>query len=260
MVFYGNSDIGRKRQSNQDNFRVARIADDVLYCVVCDGMGGANGGNIASAIAADLFANDIGKFLAELTDEARNDADLLKKETENAIRSAVSGANRAVFDKTAENPELIGMGTTLVAAIVIGKRLFAANAGDSRLYNIYDGKIEKLTKDHSYVQHLIDIGKMTEEEAENAPIKNIITRSVGNEPDVEADIYDITLEGDGWLLLCSDGLTNYTDTGDILKIVSGRGKSTEDKVNSLIALANKNGGGDNITVVLLDYGKCRRGK
>lgn len=260
MIFYGNSDIGKCRQSNQDNFRGESISEDVAFCVVCDGMGGANGGNIASAVAADLFAAEISKFLSELTDEDKNDAELLRRKTQIAIRRAVTEANRAVFDKTTDNPELIGMGTTLVAAIVVGDTLFAANAGDSRLYKISDGRIEKLTKDHSYVQHLIDMGKMTEDEAEKAPIKNIITRSVGNEPDVEADIYEMKLDGDGWLLLCSDGLTNYTKTSDILKTVEKKNRTAKEKVDRLIELANENGGGDNITAVLLSYGKSAEQK
>ena len=177
-------------------------------------MGGANGGNIASRLAVDVFEKTLTEALSK-TAPAGTAADVELDPSGSdygaLLREAAEAANSAVYSRANASSELRGMGTTLVAALVIGGMLFAVNIGDSRLYIAASGKLTQLTRDHSYVQYLVDIGKITPEEAAANPIRNIITRSVGNEPEVEADIYkvDLSAYGQGYILLCSDGLTNF---------------------------------------------------
>lgn len=269
MYFYGKSDKGRKRPDNQDCCRTVRLFANCILCVVCDGMGGAQGGNIASEIAANLFTDAVSKKMHALYGEdTEQQIDYTGEQMQNEIcrlmDQASQKANAAVFARAAEDPALAGMGTTLVAAMNVGNRLFALNIGDSRLYRINENGIRKLTKDHSYVQYLIDVGEITEEEAADAAVRNVITRSVGTEERVRADLYVADLKGKGFLMLCSDGLTNYTTEEKIRETVMAPPEvlddptytdyELEDKVEYLIGLANEGGGGDNITVVLMKYG------
>ena len=163
----------------------------------------------------------------------------------------------AVFDKASEDESLSGMGTTLVSALVIGNTAFVINVGDSRLYRLKGKELEQVTKDHSFVQYLVDTGKLTPEEAETAPMKNVITRSVGNERSTDPDTFKIELQSGEYLLLCSDGLTNCVKKDRIAKVISKkcpqRMKVSDDirhKAETLVDLANEGGGTDNITAVL----------
>ena len=267
MYLFGKTDIGKKRATNQDNFRVLYPYENCCLCVICDCMGGANGGNIASEIAIKFFVNQV---IARLEEYAQEDERLVldpireKDRIGAMLQSAVDRANEAVYRRSREDETLKGMGTTLVAALVIDRVAFLLNIGDSRLYQVTDRTIRQLTKDHSYLQYLIDSGKLRAEQAAGAPIRNIITRSIGTEEYVKGDLFLLRLQGEGFLLLCSDGLSGCVAEDAIHETVTAPcmisedtdvNYELEDKATQLIALANDAGGADNITVILLKYGR-----
>ena len=253
MLFYGKTDTGRRRAVNQDNFIIEKYAADVLFAVVCDGMGGANGGNIASAVAADAFR----KALDDAENEHPSFFGLPEEDILDLLSVGATEANRAVYRMAQNDPALEGMGTTLVGCILAGTELYIVNVGDSRLYAVRDGVIEQISHDHSYVQYLVDTGKLTPEEAKRAKNKNIITRAVGTEKTVGADLFAETLAPGSRVILCSDGLTNHVEPGEILEIVTpgdgseADGEFLQNACEALIALANERGGTDNITAVVL---------
>ena len=255
MLFFGKTDIGAKRSSNQDSFSCRLYPNGILLCAVCDGMGGAAGGNIASSLAISSFCGYISRILEHGGFEGNESIPAV-------LESAVSAANTAVSEKARVTPELRGMGTTLCAAMLADETLHVVNVGDSRLYvvNECDKKMMKITHDHSYVQYLVDIGELTPEEAAESPRRNMITRAVGSEPTVESDYYSVGLKDEGtYVLICSDGLTNYMTADDIRDIITARVScdNPEDeltaKASLLIDGANRGGGGDNITAVLIKY-------
>lgn len=247
MRFFGMTNIGMKRQVNQDTFFIKEY-DSGLLAVVCDGMGGASGGEEASSTAVAAFSGytDISfapeNGQAPVTDESG---------IRDTLLSAVRAANNAVYTAANDRAELSGMGTTLVSAYVADGRVYAVNVGDSRMYFIKDDTITQITHDHSYVQYLVDIGKLTAEEAKASTNKNIITRAVGTEPIVEVDFFtvDSDLSG-GYVLLCSDGLTNHITEDDIVSCVTDSG-DPEKACAKLIDRANEGGGSDNITAVIV---------
>ena len=234
----GKTDTGKRRSINEDSFFAEKI-NDIYLAVVCDGMGGANGGNIASSLAVKSFVDMVKKLLPD----SANYKDILF--------AAVAKANDDVFSKANKDKELEGMGTTMIACLFDGKEYYVVNVGDSRMYIIDDKKyaINQITKDHSLVQEMIDSGAMTKEQAERSPNKNIITRVLGVDDIVEVDFYK-NKHKSGIMLLCSDGLYNYADESDIAKYIS-QYESIENCVNELIVKANENGGGDNITAVII---------
>lgn len=245
MLCYGNTDLGRRRSNNEDTFKTVRYEQpDCTLGLVCDGMGGAAGGEIASAIAADTFTATLEKQLPSL--DAASAPQILE--------DACLAANSAVFGKAIACPSLYGMGSTLVGALCLDEAVFVVNVGDSRLYCFSGGELTQITHDHSFVQFLVDIGQITPAEAKVNPRRNIISRCIGERDAVEPDLFRIDLTGapaDTYVLLCSDGLTDYlADDAPIAAILAGDG-SPEDKVNALITAANDGGGGDNITAVLL---------
>jgi len=250
MLYYGISDTGRKRTVNQDSFFAEFVIDGCLLLAVCDGMGGANGGNVASSLALSRFADSLKQTLP--VDRTSSDT---QKKISDALRRAVLVANEEVYARASEDPELSGMGTTLVAALICGHGLYIVNVGDSRLYAIGRKSISLLTHDHSFVQLLVDMGEMTEKEAAKSPQKNIITKAIGTESAVEPDLFFHNLDdlGATHLLLCSDGLTNFISEEKIRSIASGaqEEKDIVAACEKLIGTANKNGGGDNITAILL---------
>lgn len=251
MIYFGKTDIGKLRKGNQDNFGIYEIAENALLLAVCDGMGGAAGGEEASRLALEAFSEEIKAVCGPRTENGKLYREGIDMHI--LLSNAAECANKAVYSTAKERPELQGMGTTLVALFIIDSLAHSINVGDSRMYRICDGKIEQITHDHSYVQYLVDMGKLTPEEAKNSTNRNIITRAVGTDQQIEADIENIDLDIGGeetYFLLCSDGLTNMVSDEEIAGIVSGEG-TPEDKVQNLVATANANGGSDNITVVLL---------
>ena len=241
MNYYGKTDIGKKRAENQDCFGYKEL-DGMTLLAVCDGMGGANGGSIASRLALDSFL--------EICEN-----DLKKNMTDIQIRSvlslAVTEANSSVFKASKQNKALEGMGTTLISALITENGIFIINVGDSRAYTVVSGNFEQVSHDHSYVQLLIDMGNITPEEAENHPEKHAITRAVGVGESVKADIDKLESDTPSYILLCSDGLTGMVKHNAI-KDVLVSSVSLQDKADKLVDLANENGGEDNITVLIAE--------
>lgn len=241
MKVYSNTDIGRVRTANQDAFFTAEMPNGTVVAIVCDGMGGANAGNVASENAAKRIADYIIKAYRQ---------NMTEDDTERLIKSAVQNANIAIYDMALNNPEYRGMGTTAVIAVINSGGAVIAHVGDSRIYLLSDG-ITQLTRDHSIVQSLIESGKITPEDAKVHPRKNIITRAIGVEEEVTADTSAVSLNPGDTLLLCTDGLTNYLNAEDILNIY--KSADIADVPLKLTEKANENGGGDNITVVTVTY-------
>jgi protein phosphatase len=219
------------------------MPDGAAWAVVCDGMGGAAGGNIASS-------NAVAQITHSLHDSYR--PGLRPSSVKNILESALSTANSYVYDMALKDPSLAGMGTTCVAAIIIGQTVYVAHVGDSRAYLISkSGSIRRLTKDHSMVQNLIEQGSITQEEAVNYPGKNIITRAIGVDAYVQIDFNIESFNEDDILLLCSDGLTNYLTDEEIAAILID--SNTFEYSSRLVNTANENGGGDNITAVTIAF-------
>ena len=208
-------------------------------------MGGVDGGNIASEMACEFFTEKLTDLINSVDDPSIIDRDILTR----FVANAVAKANFEVFREAARVPALKGMGTTLVTCVIKGNMVLVGNVGDSRLYHITKYGIKQITKDHSYVQTLLDAGKITESEAAAHPNKNIITRAVGVEQTVVCDIAAHRPE-DGYLLLCSDGLSNYLDKEFFITTVNSPAPLSE-KCAALTAFANSRGGADNITAVLI---------
>ena len=239
MIFFGQTDIGFKREINQDAFD-CRELDGAQLCVVCDGMGGGKAGNIASKMAVDTICEKI---------EAGFNSNMKQNSIRNLMATSVNIANNEVFDKSKSDPDFEGMGTTIVAVMIYDGYAHIVHVGDSRAYLYYNGKLDQVTKDHSVVQHLIDIGQITEEIAKNHPDKNIITRAVGVEELVKCDYVDFKLPENSKILICTDGLSNYCDNDFMLSVL--KGNETSEKIcDALIKKAYDGGASDNITVAI----------
>ena len=259
MRLYGKTDVGQRRKNNQDSFVIRNYTDTgAALGLVCDGMGGASGGNIASALACETF---IGRLDAFLSSDKVKDGTATEGDITATLAHAVSDANAAVYRRAEKEPGLKGMGTTLVAALVVGNVLYAVNVGDSRMYMYAHGRLTQVTKDHSLVQYLLDTGKLTAEEAKNYPSRNVITRAVGTERSIEADIFSLDLsviadDPDACALLCSDGLSGYVEASVISDIMQRIAPQDGDAAaEALVGAANSAGGADNITVVLMMPGR-----
>ena len=266
MILNGKTDIGKRRKNNQDSF-VIRLWEDIdcALGVVCDGMGGANGGNIASALACEHFVAAVEEFV---TSDKVRDRIATEGDYSSMLARAVTGANQCVYSSTEKDKSLKGMGTTLVAALVVGNVLYAVNVGDSRLYLYHRGRLTQITRDHSLVQYLMDTGKLTKEEAKDYPNRNVITRAVGIERSIESDIFSVDLSRlgeDACAMLCSDGLSGYVDAEVIRTMLSdanadGKTYDGDAAAAALIDAANAAGGVDNITVVLMRLEKTKNNK
>lgn len=241
MKFAAKTDIGKVRESNQDAYATGELPDGVAWAVVCDGMGGAAGGNVASQTAVKIISEQI-------TSAYR--ASMRSKSIKNLLVSAINAANISVFDMAQANAELAGMGTTVVCVLIADGIAYIAHAGDSRAYVLH-GDIQQLTRDHSVVQEMVDNGRITQEEAKGHPNKNIITRALGVLPEIRVDFYEQPLDKEDVLLLCTDGLTNYVEEDAILELA--KTCKENDFAETLVAKALENGGGDNVTVVTIGF-------
>lgn len=240
MIISAKTDKGIVRENNQDYYLAGEFAGGVTWAVVCDGMGGAMGGNVASETAAKLIAEKLASGYHEGMND--NSVKLL-------ITSVVESANARVYSKSKSDDSLLGMGTTVVLAVVNSDTMYLAHVGDSRIYVVSKDNINQLTTDHSVVQMMVDRGEITREEAKDHPKKNVITRALGVEDNVRID-YDQQVYNEGEIiLLCSDGLTNYVSDEDILRICNENDKYC--LAEKLVDAANAGGGGDNVTVVTL---------
>ena len=238
----GKSDIGKVRTTNQDAYHIGKISTDMAWSVVCDGMGGANGGNVASLVAVGaISANMDRNYNPEKPDSSIH----------NLITTAVINANALVYQKSKQSPDLAGMGTTVVLTVMKNDMAYIAHAGDSRAYHITNTQIRQITKDHTMVQYLIETGELTPEQAKEHPKKHLITRAVGVEENISVDYNETELKKGDRVLICSDGLSNLVNEVEIQNIVN-KNNSPADAIDQLIELANERGGNDNITVVIME--------
>ncbi len=240
MQTLGASHPGRVRSSNQDAYLCGKLTETTAFAVVCDGMGGANGGNIASAIAMRYIAD-------RLVDDYRENA--APEAIRELLESAIAEANGEVYRAAREEPALFGMGTTVVAVIATQEALYVAHVGDSRAYLITPRTIEQITHDHSVVQDMVDKGQITAEEAKTHPQKHFLTRALGVEETTECAFTRVAFPDNGTLLICTDGLSNLVAPEMIQSLV--RTFAFADIPMKLITTANLAGGSDNITVVAL---------
>ena len=241
MQYWGLTDPGCVRPQNQDTYLIEVLDKNTLLCVVCDGMGGAKSGNVASTLAADVFVQEIKRTWTP-------DMDL--ENLDQMLRGAVKLANFTVYDQAKQFEEFDGMGTTLVAVLIQGKTATVVNVGDSRAYSMDEEGIRQLTTDHSLVQMMIRRGELTPEQARNYPGKNLITRAIGTESVVECDIFHRRVSKGECLLLCSDGLSNLLDDQEILfEVVHGANRKSS--CERLLAIAKNRGASDNVTCVLV---------
>ncbi len=239
MKITAKTDIGKVRSSNQDAYSAGELPGGVAWAVVCDGMGGAAGGNVASSVSVKMIAHSIDDCYRE---------GMKPSSIKNLLESAISGANAYLFDMASNDEALNGMGTTCVAAIIVDGYVYVAHVGDSRAYIIgKNGSLKQITRDHSVVQDLLEQGSLTADEAKNYPGKNIITRAIGVDKDISVDFGEEAFENEDILLICTDGLTNFVTEEDIIAATAD-GKYFE-YAERLVQLANEHGGGDNITVV-----------
>ncbi len=242
MQHWSLSDMGCVRTTNQDTLVVEELDKNTLLCVVCDGMGGARSGNIASSLAADVFTQEIkDSWKGNLENQKFNEA----------LHNAIKVANFTVFDQAQQFPEFSGMGTTLVAAVIQSKKAVVVNVGDSRAYRVNEQGITQITQDHSLVQLMVNRGEITREQAKVNPSKNLITRAVGTEASVICDVFPLKLEKGDSLLLCSDGLTNVMDDQEILFEVV-HGQQLDSCCERLLEIAKKRGAPDNVTSILVN--------
>lgn len=253
MQYSGKTDVGRKRSANEDSFSIKEYAPGILLAVVCDGMGGAKGGREASSSATESFVSCMDSFVESHITE-QHTLECTDSQVHRALRRATFTSNKAVFQRSEEDASLRGMGTTLVAVLIVGSTVYTANVGDSRMYIVRGSEIEQITHDHSYVQYLVDIGRLTAEEARTFQNRNIITRAVGTESSVDADVFVTevdTAQKATFVLLCTDGLTNYIEETELAEIISAN-TSLSEKTDTLVNRANQYGGADNITAVLIE--------
>lgn len=244
MIVCGLTDSGMCRTENQDAYAVSVLCrgreNERVLAVVCDGMGGAHGGEIASQLATATFVESA--------------AEKEKERDEDILRYAVAKANAAVYRRAASEERLSGMGTTLVATLADAEKACIAHVGDSRAYLWHQGTITLLTRDHSYVQRLVDDGEITPDEARHHSRKNLITRAIGVGKTTEADVAVFPWSPGDRILLCSDGLSNDIDPKELAAILS-ENENLEKAARELIGAANCKGGEDNITALLLENKK-----
>ncbi len=239
MRTYGATDVGMVRTSNQDVFKNTVLDTNAVLSVVCDGMGGAKAGNIASSLVADAVTDYVVKSYSP---------QMAALSIENLLKTAVASANLEVFKKASNDENLKGMGTTVVAALVRNDAAYIAHVGDSRAYIIENDEMRQITRDHSVIQDLIEGGHITPDEAKNHPEKNIITRAVGTRENVIVDFVEENI-GDGILLLCTDGVTNTLTNNDIRLVL--KKSNLEDAAEKLLQTANEKISNDNVTVTLV---------
>lgn len=246
MQFAVLTDVGRKRKVNEDSAAVFTRSEGIILAVIADGMGGHRAGDYASSTAIKV----IGEQFLELDATGFVDEQYWVE----WLQETVNYVNRLLFNEANDNEELKGMGTTLEAALIRGSSCLVSHTGDSRVYAINENGIRQITKDHSYVNILLENGEITEEEAEAHPQRNWIMKAIGSEKTIEPDLYSIELKDQSYLLLCTDGLSNKVNQGTIQEIVLSNA-SLREKAKELIDLANQMGGEDNISVILIDSTK-----
>ncbi len=241
MRYWGLTDPGCVREQNQDTYQIEALDKNTLLCVICDGMGGAKSGNVASTLASDVFIQEVKRSWV---------ADMDAERLDQMLSGAVKLANFTVYDQAQQFEEFTGMGTTLVAVLVHGKQATIVNVGDSRAYWVSQDGIRQITVDHSLVQMMIERGEISPEQAKSYPGKNLITRAIGTEPVVSCDIFHQKVVKGECLLLCTDGLSNMIDEQEILFEVA-HGQDKQQCCQRLLDIAKKRGAPDNVTSILV---------
>lgn len=237
MEFYFKTDVGMVRKTNQDAAISRTVSSDLAWSLICDGMGGTGGGDIASSMAIE----EISEYL-----DANLQSDSSAQDIKVFMYNAIESANNRIFEETLRNKLLSNMGTTVVLCVVNGSELHVMYAGDSRAYLISEDSIKQITKDHSIVQEMVDRGEITKQDAKNHPQKNIITRALGVDKNIKLDYMTLGLKKDDILLMCTDGLTNEISDDYIYSICVN--SVINEIPEKLIRRANLSGGRDNITV------------
>ena len=239
MKTFSITDIGQKRKINEDAMYTSEnpVGNLPNLFIVADGMGGHNAGEYASSYAVDVVVNTIRDIMIE-------------QEPVPIFEKATQRANEQVMQKAAEDESKAGMGTTIVATTIVGNRMYVANVGDSRLY-IVGQQIRQITRDHSLVEEMVRLGEVDKEDAKDHPDKNIITRAIGANKNLVIDFFGVELKEFEYVLMCSDGLTNMVEDEEIRSIIMGQ-RDIAEKAERLIKTANKNGGKDNVTVVVIE--------
>ena len=241
MQFWALTDPGCVRTQNQDAYQIEQLDRNTLVCVVCDGMGGAKSGNVASSLAVEVFMEEVRRVWTSGMDQPTIDQ---------MMEGAVKLANFTVYDQSQQFAEFSGMGTTLVAMLIQNREVTIANVGDSRAYVINQNGIRQITVDHSVVQLMVERGELTPEQARTYPGKNYITRAVGPDSVVACDLFHLDAERGDCLLLCTDGLSNVVDDQEMLfEVVHGVNKQY--CCQRLLEVANNRGAPDNVTSVLV---------
>ena len=237
---FATSDVGKAREINEDYFYISYPDDEIQLFFLADGMGGYNGGEVASKLAVTSAKNYI------LSNFEKNNSD--KDTLLDLVKNSSQYANMVVYEKAKENPELSKMGTTLDICLIYQSKAFISHIGDSRIYRIRKDFMRKLTKDHSYVQQLIDEGKITKEESLKHPKKNMLMKALGCTPFIEPDAMIKGFIKEDVILMCSDGLTNMVSEERIKQIIK---ENPTDATKLLVQEANDNGGNDNITAIII---------
>ena len=241
MQYWALTDTGVARSQNQDAYQTVPLDKNTLLCVVCDGMGGAKSGNVASTLAADVFTQEVKRSWVP---------DMDPESLDRMLGSAVKLANFTVYDQASQFEDFNGMGTTLVALLIQGKKATIVNVGDSRAYLIDSDGIKQITTDHSLVQMMIARGELSPEKAKRYPGKNLITRAIGTEPQVVCDVFHRKVEKGACFLLCTDGLSNQMDDQEILfEVLHCQEKSQ--CCQQLLDIVKKRGAPDNVTAILV---------
>lgn len=240
MIAFAKTDIGKAREMNQDYYYIATGQDKLNLYILADGMGGYKGGEVASKLATTSVKNYIESNFDSIAKE--------KEEILKLIKNAMEYANMIVYEKSKEDDELEGMGTTLEVCLIYNNRMYIGHVGDSRIYRIRKGIMRKLTTDHSYVEKLVKDGTITREEAATHPKKNMLTKALGCTLFVEPDVTVKGFTKEDVVLICSDGLTNMVEEDEIYETIIRDYREAPDK---LIEKANKNGGYDNITAIII---------
>ena len=250
-AFCTQTDPGLARDNNEDS-----VAIDVAtqLCVLADGMGGYNAGEIASGMATTFIKSEMGRWLSQAGRNAN------AKEVRRALEICVENANRSIFNAANSNPQYVGMGTTLVVGVFQDDRLTLGHIGDSRCYRLRGQAFEQITKDHSLLQEQIDAGLITQEQAATSLNKNLVTRALGVEDTVLLEVHEHRVEDNDIFIMCSDGLSDMVDDAGIAQLLTGEA-SLEQKAKQLIEAANAAGGRDNISVLIAQsrQGRARKG-
>lgn len=240
MEVFSKTDIGNIRSSNQDSCYVSKLSENAVWAVVCDGMGGANGGNVASSVAVETIKEVIQNNYKD---------DLDKNRTVELLTDAVQQANAKLYKMQSEDSSLRGMGTTVELVMVKDGFVHVVHAGDSRVYGVRGNKMQQITVDHSVVQEMVEKGELTQEEARVHPNKNYITRALGINPDIHLDYIETPYQSGDIIIICTDGLSNHLTSVDILSEVLNNDWKNLPEV--YVAKAKELGGSDNITVAVI---------